>query len=50
MLHIHISVVSVLGLVGLLIGLGGEPTFVMGGCVLIGASLIAKAIHYRVRE
>ena len=50
MLHIHINVVSVLGLVGLLIGLGGEPTFLIGGCILVGASLIAKAIHYRVRK
>ena len=50
MLHTHINVVSLFGLVGLLIGLGGEPSFLIGGCVLIGSSLIAKAIHYRVRE
>jgi hypothetical protein len=50
MLHTHISVVSGLGVAGILIGLFGEPTFLIGGCILTGSALIAKAIYYRNRE
>ena len=46
----HINVVAVLRLVGLLVGIVGEPPFLMSGCILIGSSLIAKPVHYRVRE
>lgn len=46
----HINVVAVFGLIGLLLGLAGDRSALIGGCILIGASLIAKAIHYRGRD
>lgn len=39
-----------LGLAGILIGLLGESTHLIGGCKLSGSALITKANRYRNRE
>jgi hypothetical protein len=47
MLNASIALVAFVGTLGLLIGLLGEPTFLVCGCMLIGSALVAGAIASR---
>lgn len=44
-MDICIKIVAGLGVLGLILGLAGEPTILTGGCLLIGFALVAAAIR-----
>lgn len=47
MIKTCIILVAGIGVLGLIIGIFGEPTFLLGSCMLIGSALIAAAIEAR---
>jgi hypothetical protein len=45
MLRICTHIIGFVGFLGLALGIFGEPTFLVCGCVLISAALIAASIQ-----
>jgi hypothetical protein len=45
MLRIITHTIAFIGLLGIILGITGEPTILLCGCVLVGSALIAASIQ-----